>query len=402
MTVHALKGTNGAAARQPEPWELGPPPGRFDDEPAISEVIERRALTPAAVTARWRDAGALVRLPTGWPSLDAATKGGLEFGRTTLLVGAPNVGKTAVATALGYRWARDGIPVGMHGIDEWPDDLHTRVAQMAGFLLEDIERAEPRVLDEIDRALATLPIRYYDADWSIEEAAEDLTREFHRPCVYIADSTQTIRSRDLLRADSMRAIVDANLRGFQYVARRLRHLVLGTSEMNRGGYRSEDAAENYNDMAAGKESGAIEYVARVQLVLRSVKGHPGVIAVRAPKVKRGDECSFHLRLNRVTHAISECGVPAGLADDAAEREQAKLAKARKAVDADARTLEMLIASHPGIGERALRAELKARGHAWGVPRIEAAKRALGARLENRGGNARDVRWHVTAEGRADA
>jgi hypothetical protein len=170
--------------------------------------------------------------------------------------------------------------------------------------------------------------------------------------------------------------------------------------MNRGGYRNEQAADGYNDMAAGKESGSIEYQAKAQLTLRSVKGHGSVIEVHAPKIKRGaedaDGLRFYLRFDRVRHVLSECPAP-DMPNEERERESRGQAKTVRRVRADAKILADIILANQGIGERDLRAKLRRAGHAWGRDRLDAAKVHLGRRLENRGTHARDVRWHLVGE-----
>jgi hypothetical protein len=128
-------------------------------------------------------------------------------------------------------------------------------------------------------------------------------------------------------------------------------------EMNRGAYRSEDASERYNDLAAGKESGAIEYAAKAQIVLRSVKGRDDLVQVRVPKIKRGtkDETEFFLSFDRVKHSLEECDAPEE-PREAANEEDRDVAKNVRRVKADAKTLSDVVLANAGIGERELRGQ----------------------------------------------
>jgi hypothetical protein len=359
----------------------------------------RQGLSPEDVIARWRAHGPIERLPTGWPSFDAASRGGLIFGHCTYLLGAPNAKKTAAEAVLADRWTREGVAVGALLVDETPEDFLIRFAVMAGFSLDDCERRSPEVLERIEAAISGLPLRLYGYDWTIETAAADFRTfvqagKFERGA-FLIDTVQTVSSDAGLAADNPRAVVNANVKALQALATSTRWAVLASSEMNRSAYRSEDAAERTNDMAAGKESGAIEYAAKAQLVFRSVKGNEKLVQVRAPKIKRGasDDTEFHLSFDRQAHTLTECAPPAQAADDSEDRARAKTASR---VKADAKVLRDVILRHQGIGEVDLRAELRRQGHAWGVERINAAKRELGAGLENRGLNSRDVRWFVVS------
>lgn len=315
-------------------------------------VTPRKSLTFADVVAMWKAEGPIVRAATGWPSLDEAARGGLSFGRRTFLVGAPNAGKTAVATVLANKYWLDGFIVGIHAVDEEPDDITARFAQMAGFMLEDTESGDAEKLDAVGAALKDEGVFLYDHGWSIEAAAEDLAGHATRlgkRAVYVVDSVQTVRCAEALKADGPRLVVAANVRALKTVTSAHKFLLLATSEMGRSGYSNEEAAKNFNDMAAGKESGDIEYAAAVQIVVRSVKGVPDKIRVNVPKLKRGKQVEFFLRLNRATHSLSECDAPVAESVD-----DARHAKMQTRLREDAATVRQILMAHPGIGVRELR------------------------------------------------
>lgn len=339
----------------------------------------RKSLCFADVVAMWKAEGPVARVPTGWPSFDAAARGGLTFGRRTFLVGAPNAGKTAVAVVLAQRMWQAGYVVGILAVDEEPDDITARFAQMAGFRLEDTESGDPERLAEIADALKEAGVYLYDHGWSIEAAAEDLAahaREAGKRAVFVVDSVQTVRCAEALKADGPRMVVAANVRALKAVTSAHKLLLIATSEMSRGGYGNTEAAKNFNDMAAGKESGDIEYAAAVQIVLRSVKDTPDKIHVSVPKLKRGKSVEFHLRLNRACHELTECEGP--VADNP---EDVKATRRAMKAKTDSCVIREILLRLPGLGMRELLAEARMRGITR--PDAEAALSVLGSEIERR-------------------
>lgn len=353
-------------------------------------VTPRKSLRFADVVAMWREEGPVLRVPTGWTTFDAAARGGLAFGRRTFLVGAPNAGKTAVATVLAERLWRAGHVVGILAVDEEPDDITARFAQMVGFDLEDTESGDAEKLAAIGVALKDDGVFLYDHGWTIEAAAEDLAqhaRELGKRAAFIVDSVQTVRCAEAMKADGPRMVVAANVRALKAVTSAHKLLLIATSEMSRGGYGNAEAAKNFNDMAAGKESGDIEYAAAVQIVLRSVKDTPDKIHVSVPKLKRGKSVEFFLRLNRARHALIECDAP--VADNV---EDAKSTRLRTRVREDARKIREIVLRMPGIGVRELRAQ--AARVSIGKDRVDAALAELGGEIGRRDAPGRRVELFV--------
>ena len=190
----------------------------------------------------------------------------------------------------------------------------------------------------------------YDAEHTIESAAADLdayAKKLGKRAALIGDSLQTVRSVAARTAETPRAIIDANVASARREAVSRRILALFTSEMARAGYRNEQSAEGFNDMAAGKESGSIEYQARTQIVLRPVKDQLGVIHVNVPKMKPGGDCEFWLTLNKARHSLVERSQPES--ETPRGREASKVDAARRQVEADARVLTEVVLRNPGIG-----------------------------------------------------
>jgi KaiC/GvpD/RAD55 family RecA-like ATPase len=379
-------GVNGAAHE--------PPAGFFDDGPEeaepysaykaaeVAEAAGARPVTPSEIARGWAADGPLVRVATGFPTLDEACRGGFPVPWRVVIVGAPSAGKTALLIVIAQRMATDGgLCVGVLGVDEEPDDLNVRLAQMAGFTIAQCEGRDPVVLEEMAQALASVRVRFYDETHTIEAAADDVgawaTAEGRRAALVI-DSLQTVRAAASADARNPRERVDANLRAVKTQGRRHRMLMISTSEANRGSYQRDDAAETSNDMAAGKESGSIEFSAQTLIMARTPKECPNHVHLRVPKNRRGARAGFEffLRLDRDRHALSECGDPSAEPGAAAQRDDARRSKNRVGVEQDALAMAAAIRRAPGIGEVDLRAALRAAGNPLGVEKFNAAKSLL--------------------------
>jgi KaiC/GvpD/RAD55 family RecA-like ATPase len=377
---------------------------RLDDVEAADRLCAPRGvegpMTPAVIVAGWRKEGPLTRMSTGIEPLDQMCRGGLPVPWRVNIVGAPSAGKTALAIITVVHMARAGAFVGILAVDEDPDDLTVRLAQMSGFGPGNAERRDPDLLRMLEDKVAQLPIRFYDGSHTIQSAAADLSqwaKAAQKSAVFLVDSLQAASSAGAASVQSAREHVEANVRAIREASTAHRMLVIATSEANRNSYRNDDAAETTNDMAAGAESRAIEFGAQTQLMLRTPKEHADVIHVRVAKNRRGERGEFWLRLDRDEHAVTECLNPALDPATAEHREEQERAKVRGRVQADAEALAAVLAQHPeGLGELELRAAVKAAGHGWGVPRLNAARVALGDRVRETPQGRRRV-WSLEAD-----
>ncbi len=371
----------------------GPPPGwidRYADEPAPAARPEKprpAGISPADVIGRWRHEGPLVRVATGIAPLDDACRGGLPIPWRVVIVGAPAAGKTfmeiAIADSLARSCSAAGLYVGILAVDEDPDDLTVRLAQIAGFTVAQAELRDPETLDAMEAALCGLRVRMYDASWTIDAAAADVhalaTSEGRQAALFI-DSAQTARSSasKAIEEPSARQVVEANTETIRAVSSGLRMIVVATSEANRNAYRSEDAAERGNDLAAGAESRTLEYSAQTLLMLRTPKDHRDVIHVRIAKNRRADAgIEFWLCLDRDRHKLTECPDPDADPNAKAEAQNRKRAGVKAEVARDADALLDILRRHPtGIGEKDLRAAIRGAGIKMGVDKLDAARAVL--------------------------
>lgn len=292
----------------------------------------RRPSTPAERVRALAKLGPVVRLPTGIPTFDRGCRGGVPAPRFVVLGGAPGAGKTTLATWLGWRWAKAGIPVAMLAVDEGPDGVLMRIAQLEGFDPAAIEERREDVLEELATRLDAAPLVIVDGDdaGGTVEGAAALLASFPAdlPRVLIIDSIQTVRATGTDGADSPRERIDAVVRAAKAARDGHALLVIATCELARGAYRSRNAAEAINDLAAFKESGGIEYAAQTALVLRSVADAPNLVDVTVPKNRAYRRDPFRLRLDHRTTAFEEVEAPA---EPLEGRSAPKLGQVRRAI-----------------------------------------------------------------------
>jgi hypothetical protein len=345
--------------------EAGEPIGGTSAAATVGEVLDQ-----------WRTEGPLVHEPTDIAELDRLTDGGPVYGSRWYLLGAPDAGKTALLVQLADVYLDRGVAVGLLGVDEEPSDLVMRLAQRHGYTRAECERRTPETLSGVRLALEGLPLRLYDAAWTIERAAADLAAyaaELGTRALLGVDSIQTVTCATEDPQRSVRESVTARAWAIRAAAQRHRLIAIATSEMNRAAYRSVEAAEASDDLAAAKESGAIEFSARVLLALRSVAGEPDLVELRVAKNKhgpRGDK--IHLRLSRSRQTLVETEAPE--VEDIAELRDAR---AHEAIARTAVALVGVLLERPGLPTRALRAALAAKLGGCGKSRCQDAVAHLG-------------------------
>lgn len=242
-----------------------------------------------------------VRLISGFPTLDRITRGGLPTGKLVAIGGAPGAGKTFVLVQWAFDFLSRGVHVGMLACDEDADGLLIRFGQLLGIdrrALEDGDVTAKQTLAEWARCV---PLSLWDGDedeMTLEDASQALRASAgSAPSVLLVDSLQTVRVEGP-HGQTPRERIDAVVKASKHAAKVDRHLVIATSELARGAYRSKDTSEAINDLAAFKESGGIEYGIGLALVLRSRKGSNDLVDASVPKNRFGGEKSaFALRLN---------------------------------------------------------------------------------------------------------
>lgn len=289
-----------------------------------------RRTTVGEVLARWAKEGPLIHQATCFDALNQQTGGGPVYGSRWYVMGAPDASKTLLLLQLAHMWSELGITVGMHAVDEEDGDLVTRLIQRteipsgsgAHFQRSHCEVREPRMLALMQSACEGSGLVFYDDSCTIEEACSDLAAlagDRKQKAIMMTDSIQTVECAWIRKSKSsdvsMREKITQNVRAVRACATAYKMLVMASSEMNRAAYRTIGKADQ-NDMAAAKESGAVEYSARVMLALRNVTDEPNCIEARIIKNKHGPSFPmadpFYLQIDRHKQWLFDRDPPEGL------------------------------------------------------------------------------------------
>jgi replicative DNA helicase len=313
----------------------------------------RSACSPRDVLDTWQRHGPLAHQPTGIATLDKLTGGGLARGTRCYIVGAPDAGKTALLVQLADTYITQGLIVGILAVDAEPGDVLERFLQRRGWPRWQCERREAGDMAAMRQQVEELGLLMFDNTWNIEAAAKELASVAHqlgRSAMLGVDSVQTVHCALEEQTGSRYEAVTARVQALRAVADLYRLIVVATSEMSRSAYRSSDPRNQLNDLASAKESGAIEYSARVLLALRSVEGESDVVELRIAKNKHGpshrhNEPGIHLRLNRDRQVLTEA---TDFVRSTANVSEEKVEKAERQGLDDAATLARILAKQQGM------------------------------------------------------
>lgn len=361
-------------ANQPSPYSEPPASG-------VVAAATRRSVSALDVLSQWEIEGPLEHQPTGFPTLDDRTDGGPAYGTRWYFMGAPDAGKTLVLVQVVDIYLGDGLAVGMLCVDEEPGDVMCRFLQRRGFTRAELEKRDPRTLQMArDRAPELRNLHMYDSTWTIERAAADLASKGARRMCLTVDSVQTVTcDAEAGENLSVREAVTARAQAIRAVAMRYRLIALATSEMGRGAYRSFNT-EDIDDIASAKESGAIEYSARVLLALRSVKKHPDMLELRIAKNKHGARGeAMGLRLSRRLQQLEEAELPTQ-SDGAETRETARITRESDRNLKAAVTLAHVLVEKPGVSARNVLPALRAKMGSCSDLMARAAAELLGSAI----------------------
>jgi KaiC/GvpD/RAD55 family RecA-like ATPase len=283
------------------------------------------------------------RLTTGFPTFDAACRGGLPMQRVIVVGGAPGAAKTTTAAQWALRWATQGVPVAFLAADEEAGGILVRWGQACGLTLDDLEEGSDATKAKLAAELDGLPLDLVDSEdaddaITIERVSTELAakRGTGHASVLIVDSIQMAKAIGTESIDSPRERIDAVVKALKRAAKRDGHLVIVTSELARGAYRDNN---EINPLAAFKESGSIEYGVGTALVLRTVDGEPSLIDVAIPKNRIGRSADakrpFRMRLDFAHATLTEVDLPAQSRTDAAGRAEALEEAVYRVTDANA-------------------------------------------------------------------
>lgn len=256
------------------------------------------------------------RMTTGLATLDEATRGGIPQGRFIAILGAPGAAKTTLSVYLADRWERAGATVFYLAADEPAEGITMRLGQLSGWsrtLLEDDSDAGNSVRVGFAKRSAGRRIAVLDPDTyglTLEDAHKALLEAGKgTPKVLVVDSLQTVRCAASQGLESSRERIDAVVATCKHIAQSSGIVVVGISEMSRAGYRGGEGG-NISALAAGKETGGIEYNVALLLGLRSVKGERGVVEVEVAKNRIGfDKPDFRMQIDFDRASLAEIGMP---------------------------------------------------------------------------------------------
>lgn len=270
------------------------------------------------------------RLSTGFPTFDAATRGGLPSKRVVVVGGAPGAAKTTTVAQWALEWAKEGVHVAFLAADEEAEGILVRWGQACGIALDDLEAGDQSAKDRLSlalpKSLELIDSEESDDPVTIERVSRELSkaRGVDEMSVLIVDSIQMAKAAGSEMIDSPRERIDAVVRALKAAAKRDGHLVIVTSELARGAYR--DAGAAINPLAAFKESGSIEYGAGTAIVLRTVDDAPGLVDVTVPKNRIGRSADakkpFRMALDFTTATLREIDLPVSERNDAEGRDAA--------------------------------------------------------------------------------
>lgn len=273
-----------------------------------------------------------VRMPTGLEPLDKATRGGPLSGRVIVVGGAPGAGKTTLMVQVCRQYALAGHHVAILAADEDADGLLIRWGQLEGLSRDNLEEGNEHArenlalrLEELDPPLILVDQEEHD-DVTLDEVGEmlgELAKATGRQSILMADSLQTVVARGTSKARDLRERADFVMRAAKRTAKKHGHLVILTSEMARGFYRSKKNEERIDPLAAFKESGGIEYGAALALALVNVSADSDAVDVYVAKNRMGSKPSFRIELDRARARFSVIDRPSdeqvAASRDAAQR-----------------------------------------------------------------------------------
>lgn len=203
------------------------------------------------------------RLATGIPTLDRHSRGGFVRGRVYTITAPPGFGKTAFWAQLALRWARyDGaLSIGFFA-DEGAWQAAVMMAEGLDFDRDEVEDSYGIVQDRFQEAARDLSIylpKPDDPETLLDSIEEWVPENFPGPLVVVVDSAQTVRCRKGLEATTPKEQVEALMKTARHVARVRNAIVLVTSKSNRASYASRDPQQRILGLAAGRDSGDIEF-----------------------------------------------------------------------------------------------------------------------------------------------
>jgi KaiC/GvpD/RAD55 family RecA-like ATPase len=248
-------------------------------------------------------------VPTGFPPLDRQfRRGGLIPGSILVIGGPPHTGKTTLAEQIGLHMAKT-MPVVALFADEGVKPAARRAALMC-HIPEHILDAQPaRAVELAKAALAEHSFTLWPTEATAATASAVVAYVVEKfagmPAVVILDSIQTIPMSDDDDASSPRLAAKALVSQCRRWASAHSITFILTSQSNRASYRSKKSDDNSEAIASFSETGAIEYMADVAVVL-ALPDDSEIVQARLVKNRlKGTGKSFSIRFSAETYSMLE-------------------------------------------------------------------------------------------------
>ena len=316
---------------------------------------EQERLGMSLVEVIQRQTGMGERFPTGLPTLDLHTGGGIPRGRMVMLVGKPGVGKTSLASQFVLHMARHRrVAVMALFADSGVDDAAITMAQQLGVPREAALSGEADAVSAVSRETFGMVLQLVDPDQPYD--LEDVAARFVAGVpddvapVLLLDSVQVLRCPDP-RAKTVYERVTAISNTVKAVTSRHRLVTILVSQSNRASYANATMAKDADPLAAGAGGGALEFMPDVHLFLDGKKGGP--IKLHCGKSRIGPAgWDVELALDFERHRHVEIDAQAAQAQRDAEEEEERTKAIRKAQE---KCLEVIRRNPEGVSTRRLEA-----------------------------------------------
>jgi replicative DNA helicase/DNA-binding transcriptional ArsR family regulator len=235
--------------------------------------------------------GAGPRIPLGIQTIDDKLHGGMRIRKVFGFGGAPGAWKTSLLVQIAdHLCQQPGIAVAWLAYDECAEEILSRRLQARGVprnLTEDPDEYTLAVAAELDQ----LPFKVFE-NRPLDEAVEAFARMYPEADRFVfIDSAQKMWTHESRQMQTLRERIDVTLETCRRLreARATQCAMFMTSEVGRGSYRSKNGVDQTDDLAAGKESGSIEYGMDVWSVLRVASGDPETITMSISKNRIGSK-----------------------------------------------------------------------------------------------------------------
>lgn len=276
------------------------------------------------------------RYPTGFPTLDENTRGGIPRGRLVTLVGQPGVGKTSIAIQMALTMARNRkAAVCAIFADGGIDDAAITMAQQLGVPRDEAEEGRPSAVELVRRETFGQRIDFIDPSkpYSFEEVAERFVATLPQDVapVLILDSAQRVHCPNP-KARTIYERVTATSNAAQETTKRLRLVTLLVSQSKRALYANRQTYEDEDPLASGAGSGQLEYDPDLHLFVQGGKGKPQRMVCGKSRIGRA-EWSVELAIDFARHRHYEVDQHAAEAEREGKAEEARTAALRAAQEA---------------------------------------------------------------------